>query len=313
VIEIIAESAAMREARRLAERVAATKANVLITGESGTGKNALARFIHALYVQSQAARDGDAPYVEIDCAALPRELLEAELFGYERGAFTGAVAAKPGRIEAAHKGTLVLDEIAHLTADAQAKLLRVIERKEFERLGGQRTVRVDCRLIALTNVDLEEAVKRRAFREDLYFRLNVVRVSIAPLRQRREDILPLAAKFLSQAAAKHGVRRAVLTKEARRMLEDYDFPGNARELAHIIERAVIIAGGGRIGAEDLPETVRLAAQTKARRLRPLTLREVENEYIREILALTKGNKSEAARILGISRKSLYERMRSSEE
>ncbi|HEX8290572.1 MAG TPA: sigma 54-interacting transcriptional regulator, partial [Pyrinomonadaceae bacterium] len=198
MIELVARSEAMREAVRLAGRVAATDANVLVTGESGAGKDALALHLHA------SGPRAEGPFVRIDCAALPAELLEAELFGYERGAFTGATAAKPGRLEAAHKGTLVLDEVAHLSRDAQAKLLRVIERREFERLGGRRTVRVDARLVALTNVDLDDAVRRRAFREDLFYRLNVVRIHVPPLRERREDVGPLAEKFLAAYAAKHG-------------------------------------------------------------------------------------------------------------
>src|SRR5829696_8469155 len=188
----------MREAVSLAERVSSTNANVLITGESGVGKDLLASFIHT------RSRRSAQPLVKIDCATLPGELLEAELFGYERGAFTGAVEAKPGRLEAAHKGTLVLDEIAHLTTDAQAKLLRVIEGREFERLGGRRTIRVDARLVALTNVDLDDAVRRRAFREDLFYRLNVVRVHVPPLRERREDVEKLARGFLKTYATKHG-------------------------------------------------------------------------------------------------------------
>src|ERR1041384_5080608 len=180
----------MREAVRLASRVAEPDRNVLVTGESGAGKDALALFIH------RRSRRASGPFVKIDCASLPRELLEAELFGYERGAFTGATQAKPGRLEAAHKGTLVLDEIAHLSTDAQAKLLRVIERREFERLGGRRTVRVDARLLALTNVDLDEAVRRKAFRPDLFYRLNVVRIHVPPLRERTEDVAALARQFL---------------------------------------------------------------------------------------------------------------------
>ena len=198
MIEIVAFSDAMREVLRLAGRVASTDANLLVTGESGAGKDAVAIFVHAM------SRRAMGPFVKIDCAALPGELLEAELFGYERGAFTGATQAKPGRLEAAHKGTLVLDEIAHLSWDAQAKMLRVIERREFERLGGRRTVRVDARLLALTNVDLDDAVARRAFREDLFYRLNVVRIIVPPLRERREDVEPLAEKFLEAYAAKHG-------------------------------------------------------------------------------------------------------------
>ena len=292
----------MREAMRLAERVAATDANVLITGESGAGKDALALFGHM-----RSPRAAEA-YVKIDCAVLPSELLEAELFGYERSAFTGATSAKPGRLEAAHQGTLVLDEIAHLSTDAQAKLLRVIERREFERLGGRRTIRVDARLIALTNVDLDDAIKRRAFRADLFYRLNVVRIQVPPLRERREDIHALAVQFVEVYAAKHGRRGLKLAPGALSVLEAYEFPGNVRELAHIVERAVIVSEGTRIEAVDLPETVRAAALLQERRARPMTLAELEAEYIKEILTTTKGNKAEAARLLGISRKNLYEKL-----
>src|SRR5205823_12368459 len=302
MIEIVALSDAMREAVGLAERVATTDANVLITGESGAGKDALAAFIHRR--SARAAR----PFVKIDCATLPADLLEAELFGYERGAFTGATQAKPGRLEAAHKGTLVLDEIAHLSTDAQAKLLRVIEQREFERLGGRRTVRVDARLIALTNVDLDDAVSRRAFREDLFYRLNVVRITVPPLRERREDVEPLAEKFLEAYAAKHGRPARRFDREALAALAAYDFPGNVRELANIVERAVIVAEGQAMGANDLPESVRTAVSARARQARRPTLAELEAEYIREVLEAARGNKSEAARILGISRKNLYEKL-----
>src|SRR6266404_5481938 len=188
----------MREAVGLAERVAATDTNVLITGESGAGKDVLALFIHSRSPRSVR------PFVKIDCATLPGNLLEAELFGYERGAFTGAGEAKPGRFEAAHKGTLVLDEIAHLSIDAQAKLLRVIERREFERLGGHKTIEVDARLVALTNADLKNAVERRSFREDLFYRLNVVAIQLPPLRERNEDLEELSRGFLISFAMKHG-------------------------------------------------------------------------------------------------------------
>jgi DNA-binding NtrC family response regulator len=292
----------MREAVRLAERVAATDANVLVTGESGAGKDAVALFIH-----EHSRRDGQ-PFVKIDCAALPGELLEAELFGYERGAFTGATEARPGRLEAAHKGTLVLDEIAHLTWDAQAKLLRVIEQREFERLGGRRTIRVDARLIALTNVDLDDAVRRRAFREDLFYRLNVVRIHVPPLRERREETAELAEAFLKNYAAKHGRRARVLSTEVLALFEAYDWPGNVRELANTVERAVIVADGERVEAAHLPDALRASAtgQRRGRRLR--TLAELEADYIAETLEAVRGNKSEAARILGISRKNLYEKL-----
>jgi len=302
MIELVARSEAMREALRLAGRVAATDANVLVTGESGVGKDALGLFLHAM------SRRAMSPFVKIDCAALPTELLEAELFGYERGAFTGATAAKPGRLEAAHKGTLVLDEVAHLSRDAQAKLLRVIERREFERLGGRRTVRVDARLLALTNVDLDDAVRRRAFREDLFYRLNVVRIHVPPLRERREDIEPLAEKFLAAYAAKHGRPARRFDEGALAAFAAYDFPGNVRELANIVERAVIVAEGASVDGGDLPEAVLVAAGSRSRRARRPTLAELEDEYIREVLASSGGNKSEAARVLGISRKNLYERL-----
>ncbi|MCA1634917.1 MAG: sigma-54 dependent transcriptional regulator [Acidobacteria bacterium] len=302
MIEIVAHSEAMREVLRLAGRVAVTDANVLVTGESGVGKDALALFVHAMSGRALG------PFVKIDCAALPGELLEAELFGFERGAFTGATQAKPGRLEAAHKGTLVLDEIAYLSTDAQAKLLRVIERREFERLGGRRTVRVDARLVALTNVELEEAVSRRAFREDLFYRINVVRIHVPPLRERREDVEPLAHKFLEAYAAKHGRAAARFAPDALALLGHYDFPGNVRELSNVVERAVIVCDDERVGAEHFPEAVRTAAKVRARQETRPTLALLEAEYVREVLASTGGNKSEAARVLGISRKNLYEKL-----
>jgi len=302
VNEIIALSEVMRAAVNLAERVATTDANVLITGESGAGKDALALFIH-----SRSLRAGQ-PFVKIDCATLPADLLEAELFGYERGAFTGATEAKPGRLESAHRGTLVLDEIAHLSLDAQAKLLRVIENREFERLGGQKTIEVDARLIALTNADLKNAVERRAFRDDLFYRLNVVQIIAPPLRERKEDFEALSDGFVRSYADKHGRAAKRLSNDARRLLLAYDFPGNVRELANIIERAVIVSNSKEIEATDLPEGVRIAAAQQERKGCRLTLAEVEAEYINATLAATKGNKTEAARILGISRKNLYERL-----
>ena len=292
----------MREAVGLAERVAATNANVLITGESGSGKDALASFIHSR--SSRAAQ----PLVKIDCATLPADLLEAELFGYERGAFTGATEAKPGRMEAAHRGTLVLDEIAHLSLDAQAKLLRVIEHREFERLGGRKTIAVDARLIALTNADLKSSVERRTFREDLFYRLNVVHITVPPLRERGKDIETLARSLVRTYAAKHGRTARKLSQETQDLLQAYEFPGNVRELANIIERAVIICGTPDVEAADLPDSVRLAAAQQTRKGRRPTLAEVESDYIRETLSATRGNKTEAAKILGISRKNLYERL-----
>jgi transcriptional regulator with PAS, ATPase and Fis domain len=302
VIEIVARSEAMREAIRLADRVAATDANVLVTGESGVGKDAVAFYIH-----SKSGRAAQS-FVKIDCATLPSGLLEAELFGYERGAFTGASDEKPGRLEAAHRGTLVLDEIAYLSNDSQAKLLRVIETREFERLGGRRTIKVDARLIALTNVDLTDAVKRQHFREDLYYRLHVVHIEVPPLRARAADLEELAQAFVKSYAEKHGRQASDLSPEALLLLSEYEFPGNVRELANTIERAVIVSAGKLIEADELPDPIRVAVSLQRRREKPHSLAEVEAEYVEEILAAAKGNKTEAARILGISRKNLYEKL-----
>ena len=302
MIEIFAQSEAMQEAVGLAERVAGTDANVLVTGESGVGKDALAFFIH-----SRSPR-ATQPFVKIDCATLPGELLEAELFGYERGAFTSASEAKPGRLEAAHRGTVVLDEIAYLSNDSQAKLLRVIETREFERLGGRNTIKVDARLLALTNVDLTKAVARRNFREDLFYRLNVVHIHVPPLRERIADLPELAAAFVRTYAAKHGRELDGVAPEAIALLKEYEFPGNVRELANTIERAVIFATGKRIELADLPATIRAAVSGQRQDRQPRSLAEVEAEYLQETLATTGGNKTAAARILGISRKNLYERL-----
>jgi two-component system, NtrC family, response regulator AtoC len=302
VIEVYARSEKMREALSLAERVATTDTNVLITGESGSGKDLLASLIHA-----KSARGAQA-FVKIDCATLPADLLEAELFGYERGAFTGATESKPGRFEAAQNGTAVLDEIAHLSVDAQAKLLRVIDSHEFERLGGRDTIKLDARLIVLTNVDLNDAVKRGIFREDLFYRLNVLRIVVPPLRERKEDLSQLVDHFVRLYAVKHGRALQRVSPPALKLLQSYEFPGNARELANIIERAVIVARGPQLHEEDLPETIKDAVRARREREAPLTLAQLEAAYIAEMLSVTRGNKTECARLLGISRKNLYEKI-----
>jgi len=302
VIELFARSPKMREAVSLAERVSATDANVLITGESGAGKDLLAAFVHS---KSKRAAQ---PFVKIDCATLPGELLEAELFGYERGAFTGAVEARAGRFEAAQKGTIVLDEIAHLSIDAQAKLLRVIERREFERLGGRQTIKLDARLLALTNVDLDAAVKAGRFRDDLFYRLNVISIRVPPLRERKQDVAALIQFFVKQYAAKHARKVDRVSQPALALLKAYDYPGNARELANVIERAVIVATGRIIEEHDLPAGLSAAVVAQRQREQPPSLAEMEASYIAEVLAATRGNKTECARILGISRKNLYEKI-----
>jgi two-component system response regulator AtoC len=302
VIELFARSSGMREAVDLAQRVSSTDANVLITGESGVGKDLLASFIHS------KSRRAAHSLVKIDCATLPGELLEAELFGYERGAFTGAVEARNGRFEAAQKGTVVLDEIAHLSTEAQAKLLRVIETREFERLGGRKTIKLDARLIALTNVDLETAVAAGRFREDLFYRLHVISIRVPPLRDRKEDLSKLTEHFLKHYSAKHGRNVQRVSPEARAILQAYDYPGNVRELANVIERAVIVANGKRLEEDDLPGGLSAAVSARRRREQPQSLAQLEAAYISEILGLTRGNKTQCARILGISRKNLYEKL-----
>ena len=292
----------MREAVALAERVSRTDTNVLITGESGSGKDAIASFIHEK--SSRAAR----PFVKIDCATLPGALLEAELFGYERGAFTGANEAKPGRFESADEGTIVLDEVAQLSTEAQAKLLRVIEEREFERLGGRKTIKLDARLIALTNVDLDSAVKLRRFREDLFYRLNVIRIAVPPLRERKEDLSKLIQHFVKQYASKHARKVDRVSPSALKLLQSYEYPGNARELANIVERAVIVATGKSIEEQDLPASVIAAVNAQRQQQQPLSLAQLEAAYIAQMLVATRGNKTECARILGISRKNLYEKI-----
>ena len=302
MIELFARSPGMREAVSLAERVSSTATNVLITGESGAGKDLLAAYVH--WRSPRAAQ----PLVKIDFATLPADLLEAELFGYERSAFTGATETKPGRLEAAQKGTLVLDEIAHLSTDAQAKLLRVIETREFERLGGRKTIKLDARLIALTNVDLAAAVKAGRVREDLLYRLDVIHVRVPPLRERKDDLLKLIQHFLKHYAAKHGRKVERVSAPALALLQSYDYPGNARELANIIERAVIVANGKRLEEHDLPPGLNAAVSARRLKEQPPSLAELEASYIAEVLARTNGNKTECARILGISRKNLYEKI-----
>ena len=302
MIELFARSNAMREVVDLAKRVSATDSNLLITGESGSGKDLIASYIH-----SQSRRT-NGPYVKIDCATLPADLLEAELFGYERGAFTGAAEMKPGRFEAAKQGTIVLDEVAHLPNDSQAKLLRVIESREFERLGGRTTLRLDARLIALTNVELEHAVERGAFREDLFYRLNVIHIRVPPLRERREDVKKLAGYFQTLYSRKHGSTVKGISASALELLLAYDFPGNARELANLVERAVIVARGKWIETTDWPATVIEGITARKRIEKPLSLAELEAEHIAKVLLVSNGNKTECARILGISRKNLYEKI-----
>jgi two-component system response regulator AtoC len=302
-MKVVTTSPAMQRVAELVDRVAATASNVLVLGESGTGKDAIARLIH------DRSPRRDRPFVKIDCAALPEELLESELFGYEKGAFTGASDSKRGRLEAADGGTLVLDEIASLIPSSQAKLLRVIEERRFERLGGKQPIEIDVRIVALANVDIKEAVRARAFRDDLYYRLAVVTIELPRLVDRIEDLPQLADDFVRQFASRSGRNGVRLSSEALEALSSYDFPGNVRELRNIIEHAVLMSSKDLIEVEGLPEYLRSAARLMQSRKAKPSLAELEAVYIREVLEHTRGNKTRAAEILGISRKNLYEKMR----
>jgi two-component system response regulator AtoC len=281
------------------KKVAASSATVLIRGESGTGKDMLASLVHYL------GENRDEPFLKIDCASLPQELMESELFGYERGAFTGASEMKRGRMEMAGAGSIVLDEIAALSSAMQAKLLRVLEEKRFDRLGGTKPVVLPegVRIIAITNVDLEAAVAEHSFREDLFYRLNVIQLVIPPLRERTGDIRPLAVHMTQQLCAMHRKPQRNLSKPALAALERYAFPGNVRELRNILERSVVSGGSSEIGLEDLPAHVRSGGAHSAK----MSLAEMERAYIAEVLDYTRGRKSKAAEILGISRKNLLEK------
>lgn len=282
----------------LVRKIATMPSTVLILGESGSGKDLLAQLLHYL------GPSRHEPVVKIDCTSLPAELIESELFGYEKGAFTGAYQAKPGRLELAGNGTLVLDEIAALTLPLQAKLLRVIEEKSFERLGGRTPIRIQARLLALTNTDLQQAVARRHFREDLYYRLFVLPLAVPPLRERKQDILPLAEYFLERLGGPE--RKASLAPDLRQALEDYAFPGNVRELRNLLSRALVWNNQSELTLAEFPPYVVQGPETGEARK---SLEEVEKDHIAAVLQHCKGRKQLAARTLGISAKTLLVKRR----
>ncbi|HKW89867.1 MAG TPA: sigma 54-interacting transcriptional regulator [Candidatus Acidoferrales bacterium] len=304
-VEWIAADPASGRVLEIARKVADTTTTVLITGESGTGKDQLARWIH------EAGPRRDAPFLKIDCASLPAELVESELFGHERGAFTGAEARKPGRLEMAQEGTIVLDEVAALASGVQAKLLRVLEERKFERLGGNQTLEMDSRLIALTNTNLELAVAGGRFREDLYFRLNVLVISVPPLRERPRDVAPLAEYWLARLAAIHGRAGAQIDSAAMRALEGYAWPGNVRELKNAIEHALIFgdkAGkDGTLRKEDFPSVVQFAEPGTVSGAKARSLEDMEKEAVVAALEASHYKIAKAAETLGISRKTLLEK------
>ena len=302
---VVARSAKMQEVLATVERVAPTNSTVLLGGESGVGKDLIARAIH------EKSRRAAGPFIKINSTAIPENLLESELFGYERGAFTGATTSKPGKFELADKGTLFLDEIGDVPPAIQVKLLRVLQEREFERLGGTKTIKVDVRLIAATNRDLREALEQGTFREDLYYRLNVVPIDIAPLRQRKEDIPELVTLFITRFAGDSGKPVESITPEAMQILVNYHWPGNVRELQNIIERACALAKGTVLTADDIHLDVRPAkAANGTSNFLPdgMTLEHWEDEMIREALRRANGNKSQAARLLGLSRNALRYRL-----
>ncbi|MEW6410161.1 MAG: sigma-54 dependent transcriptional regulator [Nitrospirota bacterium] len=273
--------------------------NVLLTGETGTGKGLVARLIHYTGLRK------DRPFIGINCAVFTEELLASELFGHEKGAFTGAITLKQGLVEIAHTGTLFLDEIAEMSPNLQAKLLKVIEEGEFFRVGGTKSIKVNVRFIASTNQNIKYLVEKGRFRKDLYYRLNVMEIYIPPLRERKEDIVSLSKFFLEKHARKANKRIEGFTKEALDILMSYSFPGNVRELENIIERAVILEKTSRIRPESLPQAIRLFQIETIDPGRIKTIDELNRDYAEKILELADGNKSRAAELLGISRTSLW--------
>jgi two-component system response regulator AtoC len=317
---VVGESACWREVLMQATQVAATETTALLLGESGTGKEVVARFLHRASVRK------DGPFVALNCAALPDQLLEAELFGYERGAFTGAVNSKPGQLEQASGGTLFLDEVGEMSLPAQAKFLRVLQEREFQRLGGTRVLRTDARIVAATNRDLQKAIRQGQFREDLYYRLNVFNINLPALRERADDILPLSEAFLKEIGRGLGRPPAGISKDARKRLIEYHWPGNVRELRNILERAAILCEGGLITAEHLAltaapppppvvpmsdPTLQVLSVPAAAAAPPVQgdLQSMERSMIEQALRDARFNKSKAAKQLGLSRTQLYVRMR----
>jgi len=305
---VVGQSKQWKDVLAHSARVAHTETTVLLTGESGTGKEVVARFIH------HASRRGHGPFVAINCAALPDQLLESELFGHERGAFTGAVAAKPGRIEQANNGVLFLDEVGEMAPTVQAKLLRVLEEREFMRLGSTRVLHADIRVIAATNRDLHAAMQRGEFREDLYYRLGVFEISLPPLRDRLDDVLELADSFLAEIGETVGRPAAGISRDAREHLLTYEWPGNVRELRNAIERAVILADGGFIRSEHLPVTPRRAGRsddgnpTANLPAGGVNLEDIERSLVVKALTQARHNKTRAAKLLGLTRAQLYSRI-----
>jgi transcriptional regulator with GAF, ATPase, and Fis domain len=292
---LVGESPRMKEVFQFLARVAPTEATILIGGESGTGKELAARAAH------RNSPRANKPFVAINCAAIPENLLESELFGYEKGAFTGAAGQKKGRLEIANGGVVFLDEIGELAPSLQVKLLRVLQEREFDRVGGNRPIKVDIRLIAATNRDLEDEVRAGRFRQDLYFRLNVVSITMPPLRDHKEDIPLLVNFFVEKHFAKCGARPKPLSRAAQACLMNYDWPGNVRELENVVERALVLGAGDEILPEDLPESLleREAAPDTEEAKYHVAVKDLKKRLIQSALEEAHGNYTEAARLLGV--------------
>ena len=298
---IVASSEAMKRVVDRVRRVAPSSATVLIQGPNGSGKDVIA---HAIHNRSPRA---NGPFLAVNCGALPENLIESELFGYEKGAFTGATARRQGTFEAANHGTVFLDEIGELPLPMQVKLLRVLENRSFQRVGGTESVEVDIRVIAATNRDLKALVAAKAFREDLYYRLNVVDIQLPPLKDHRDDIPLLAARFVKELAEKNGAAVTGISPAAMRLLEAYDWPGNVRELRNTVEKMVVLSPGGQLDVADVPDAMRATPAPAA--LSPTgTLGENERTQILAVLRDVGGNRSQAAKVLGISRRTLYRKL-----
>ena len=301
--KIIGKSGKIAALMQTVSQVAPTRATVLITGESGTGKELVADAIQSLSTRS------DKPFIKVHCASLSQSLLEDELFGHEKGAFTGAVAQKKGRFELADTGTLFLDEIGEIDAATQVKLLRVLQERQFERVGGEKTLTVDVRVICATNRDLKKEVELGNFREDLYYRLNVVHVEVPPLRERKEDIELLSASFLSTFNREDGRKIEGFTPAARKAMFSYSWPGNVRELRNTVEAAVVLSRSNVIDIDDLPPQLReTSGESTISFSLPITMEEAEKGLILETISFCKGNKTKAADLLGIGRKTLHRKL-----
>ncbi len=300
---IIGKSAQMRKILEIIDQVADTKASVLITGESGVGKELVADAIHNL----SSRRDNS--FVKVHCAALSENLLESELFGHEKGAFTGAIARKRGRFELADKGTIFLDEIGEINQSVQIKILRVLQEKKFERVGGEDTIDVDVRILSATNRDLKSEIEKGTFREDLFYRLNVVNIHVPPLRERKEDISLLAAAFLKELSEENGKKIDGIDPKAYLALYEYNWPGNIRELRNCIESSVVMCKGNIITLEDMPPSITADSSSDYIKLTPgISLEDAEKEVIRMTLIHQKGNKTKTAEVLGIGRKTLHRKI-----